>query len=170
MPIDFTTANIMFCFIHIALFCFSLLTYHFWQVRIKFRRFTSNFSCCRYHKRCSSSMFYLHDSLVFIFSVQLVAVIVDVTFLYTSLRSDDVMFLIGFCRYETTFLARRRMQQVNTFIISWTSSECPTRVNSSKISEELFSVHILCTCPSSASGSKISQVDDPYYWFRSTVL
>ena len=143
MPIDFTTANIMFCFIHIALFCFSLLTYHFWQVRIKFRRFTSNFSCCRYHKRCSSSMFYLHDSLVFIFSVQLVAVIVDVTFLYTSLRSDDVMFLIGFCRYETTFLARRRMRQVNTFIISWTSCEYPTKVNSSKISEELFSVHIL---------------------------
>ena len=73
--------------------------------------FTPNFSRSRHHKICKSSMFHLHDSLVvktlFLFSAQLVAVIVALTSLQISLRSDDVMFLTGLCHYEATFFCKK---------------------------------------------------------------
>ena len=76
-------------------------------------------------------------------------------------------FLLGCVNTKPHFFARKSMHPADQIAHRIQKScEWPTTANSNKIPEELFSIHILYSCPSSASGSDVSQLGDLCSWLR----
>ena len=83
----------------------------------------------------------------------------------TQILTNTNKILINYVQFSSL----RSMQHIKlftAFILSWKFSDWPTIAHSNKIPEELFSIHILHSSPSSASESDVTHLHDLCSLFR----